>query len=130
LTPNIKLDFFSPSRSRLLSTQGWRFLGHCVRIDSAFDQSFAFPARNCHLRQFYDGADDNERQRDHQDPPTPTTPVSEPQPVSQNEDCHHACQALTPVSFILLVLRKLDFLVELTGIEPVASWLQTRRSPS
>jgi hypothetical protein len=23
-----------------------------------------------------------------------------------------------------------DFLVELTGIEPVASWLQTRRSPS
>jgi hypothetical protein len=27
-------------------------------------------------------------------------------------------------------LPLLDFLVELTGIEPVASWLQTRRSPS
>ena len=26
--------------------------------------------------------------------------------------------------------RTTDFLVELTGIEPVASWLQTRRSPS
>ena len=25
---------------------------------------------------------------------------------------------------------ELEFLVELTGIEPVASWLQTRRSPS
>jgi hypothetical protein len=26
--------------------------------------------------------------------------------------------------------RATHFLVELTGIEPVASWLQTRRSPS
>ncbi len=28
------------------------------------------------------------------------------------------------------LLPKLRNLVELTGIEPVASWLQTRRSPS
>src|SRR5271157_1549058 len=28
------------------------------------------------------------------------------------------------------VLQSTEYLVELTGIEPVASWLQTRRSPS
>ena len=30
----------------------------------------------------------------------------------------------------LLKLQNQQILVELTGIEPVASWLQTRRSPS
>jgi hypothetical protein len=34
------------------------------------------------------------------------------------------------INLIRRLLHSPSFLVELTGIEPVASWLQTRRSPS
>jgi hypothetical protein len=58
--------------------------------------------------------DDPYYQQDDWDQQDPGTPES----THQNEAFHSN------------KLPLLDFLVELTGIEPVASWLQTRRSPS
>jgi hypothetical protein len=63
----------------------------------------------------------------------PTRAVTEPKPIGHKNNSRdesplktngHSASAKAPP----IAMEKL--LVELTGIEPVASWLQTRRSPS
>ena len=50
------------------------------------------------------------------------------------KNCNQIGQSSTFGRFIMILANDVrpttGFLVELTGIEPVASWLQTRRSPS
>jgi hypothetical protein len=41
-----------------------------------------------------------------------------------------ALKALRHPKPFVEIAPTIEFMVELTGIEPVASWLQTRRSPS
>jgi hypothetical protein len=65
----------------------------------------------------------------------PTRAITEPKPIGHKNNTpgrdksplktksHNASPKAPPIA-----MEKL--LVELTGIEPVASWLQTRRSPS
>ena len=53
-------------------------------------------------------------------PPTMMATIGTSNPPKPNDAIHGVFQSDPPHGF----------LVELTGIEPVASWLQTRRSPS
>ena len=97
-------------------TQRWSFFRDGVRINPLLDESFTLPAGDCHFHQLDDSSHAHERQGNHQNPPTPVR-------VPQNNACHNH-------AFHRTDSRHWIFLVELTGIEPVASWLQTRRSPS
>jgi hypothetical protein len=49
------------------------------------------------------------------------------QQTTKTEDSIHKLVHASPST---VILKTHNDLVELTGIEPVASWLQTRRSPS
>jgi|ERR1700727_2540845 hypothetical protein len=113
MTPNIGLTSFL-----LLSTFYFLFLLSLlrpgpVRIDAAFDLRQALLMPMNHADDCNDSADEDSGDRNQQ--------------TAQTEDSiheiSHACSAQT-------ALFTTGFLVELTGIEPVASWLQTRRSPS
>jgi hypothetical protein len=95
----------------LRSTQGWRFFRDGVGIDAAINQSLPLLLSQHRLDQLPYNRYHQQSDRDQQDPRTPES-------THQNK-AFHSHELPLP-----------DFLVELTGIEPVASWLQTRRSPS
>ena len=87
-----------------------------VWINPALNLSDALLMVQDHLRHAYHATDDNRGDRYKEDSQAEN---------SIDESVH---------SFLRVRLTShrptTDFLVELTGIEPVASWLQTRRSPS
>jgi hypothetical protein len=114
---SINLTSCSFTILNLRSTQGRRFFRHGIWVDSLSDQFLALAIIPDHLDNSDDGTHDDQRKRNQQEPKTAT-------PMAQNDACHRfdTCHRLDS--------RHLDSLVELTGIEPVASWLQTRRSPS
>src|SRR5580704_8359081 len=95
----------------LRSTQGRCFFRDRVRVNPLIDQRLPLLLSHHRLDQLPDDRCHQQDDWDQQDPGTP-------EGTHQNEAFHSN------------KLPLLDFLVELTGIEPVASWLQTRRSPS
>jgi len=75
-------------------------------MDTALDQRQSFLMRQGHLNDLDDTPHEDCRDGD------------QPDAAYGRDPLHHKLDSAT------------GFLVELTGIEPVASWLQTRRSPS
>ena len=94
---------------------------HAVRMDPALDQRNPLLMIQDHLYDSSDPADQNGG--------------NGYQPNPQVEDMFHSVSPEVVLAndqgrTINDQRSTTDFLVELTGIEPVASWLQTRRSPS
>jgi hypothetical protein len=87
-----------------------------VWINSALDLSDALLMVEDHLRHTYHATDHTRGDRYKEDS----------QAENSIDESVHSCLRVRLTSH----RPSTDFLVELTGIEPVASWLQTRRSPS
>jgi hypothetical protein len=88
-----------------------------VRIYAAFDLGQALLVLVDHSQYAHDAADENGSDRNQEDSQTE-------KPLK--DFVHPRLRKTTTIG----QRPTTDFLVELTGIEPVASWLQTRRSPS